>query len=104
MPPFPDAGHKIKRTIIGISSSNTYDGFMARTKAVSTSPGRGGNAIQLLFTVRDRNSARTLLRKKGNVLGNSKLEPASGTARSRAYNAVIKTVFPFLLLPAACSS
>lgn len=103
MPPLLDAGHKIKRTVIRISSSNTYDSFMAHTDVVSTYPVLGGNAIQLLFTVRDINSAQAFLRKKGNVLGNSKLEPASGTARSRSYNAVIKTVFPFLLLPAALS-
>lgn len=70
---------------------------------MSTYHGQGGDAIQLLFAAGDRNSTQTFLRKKGSVLGNSKLDPASGIAGSGAYNAIAKTVFHFLLLAALSS-
>lgn len=55
MPPVPEAGEKMKRTVIMISSSNTDDTFIAGTNVVNTYHVLGGNAIQLLFAVGDRN-------------------------------------------------
>lgn len=55
MPPVPDAGGKMKRTVMMISSSNTDDTFIADSNVVNTYHVLGGNAIQLLFAAGDRN-------------------------------------------------
>lgn len=55
MPPEPDAGEKMKRTVIMISSSDTDDTFIAGTDVLNTYHVLGGNATPLFFASGDRN-------------------------------------------------
>lgn len=78
MLPTVDVGYHIEKTVIMIISSHFYHSFIAGIHVL------GGNAIRLLSVARDKNSGQTDLRKKGNVLENSKPEPPSDIAGSRA--------------------